>query len=183
MITVYAAIQRGTPDPVAREKAQGAARDASSQARAGVDVPRAQLELGRLLVEIGDLRNARNAFAEAMRNGNYEARLEHALLLIEDRDPPGGRATLDALLKDVGVTATSRQLLEGARARMLDGEHPGALLLLDQAEKIVTVEKWQLERERARLALPQGRHRRRRRAARQRTRELRQGRRDVPARR
>ena len=46
---------------------------------------------------------ARGAFAEAMRNGNTEARLDHALLLIEDRDPSGGRATLDALLKDLGA--------------------------------------------------------------------------------
>lgn len=155
MITVYAAIQRMTPEPVGREKAKVLLEKVVA-GPLGVDVPRAQLELGRLYLELGDFRSARGAFADAMRNGNTEARLDHALLLIEDRDPSGGRATLDALLKDLGASATPRQLIEGARARLLDGEHPGAILLLDQAEKAPGVEKWRLDRERGRLAFRRG---------------------------
>jgi tetratricopeptide (TPR) repeat protein len=122
----------------------------------GVDVPRAQLELGRLYFELGEFKAALGAFGDAARSGNTEARLAHALLLIEDRDPSGGRAALDALLKDVGAAATSRQLLEGVRARLLDGDHPAAIQLLDQAEKLPTVEKWMLARERGRLAFRRG---------------------------
>ena len=155
MVTVYAAIQRATPDPAGREKAR-ALLEKVVAGPPGVDVPRAQLELGRLYLELGDFKSARNTFADAARNGNTEARLDHALLLIEDRDPQGGRSTIDALLKDVGAAATPRQLLEGARARLLDGDHPGAILLLDQAEKLATVEKWLLERERGRLAFRRG---------------------------
>ncbi len=155
MITVYAAIQRMTPDPVGREKAK-VLLEKIVAGPLGVDVPRAQLELGRLYLELGDFRTARLTFADAMRSGNTEARLDHALLLIEDRDPTGGRTTLDALLKDLGTTATPRQLLEGARARMLDGDHPGAIVLLDQAEKLPGVENWRLERERGRLAFRRG---------------------------
>ncbi|MBA3451484.1 MAG: tetratricopeptide repeat protein [Deltaproteobacteria bacterium] len=155
MITVFAAIQRMSPDPGGREKARFMLEKVVA-GPLGVDVPRAQLELGRLYLELGDFRAARTAFAEATRNGNTQARLDHALLLIEDRDPSGGRATLDALLKDLGANATPRQLLEGARARLLDGDHPGAIALLDQAEKLPGVEKWRLDRERGRLALRRG---------------------------
>ncbi len=155
MITVYAAIQRMTPDPVGREKAK-VLLEKIVAGPLGVDVPRAQLELGRLYFELGDFRSARTTFADAMRSGNTEARLDNALLLIEDREPTSGRAILDALLKDLGATATPRQLLEGARARMLDGDHPGAILLLDQAEKLPGVETWRLDRERGRLAFRRG---------------------------
>ena len=155
MITIYAAIQRMTAEPIGREKAK-VLLERVVAGPLGVDVPRAELELGRLYAELGDFKAARLAFANASRNGNTDARLDHALLLIEDREPPAGRSLLDTLLKDLGATATPGQLLEGARARLLDGDHPGAIVLLDQAEKLPNVEKWLLDRERGRLAFRRG---------------------------
>ena len=123
---------------------------------ATVDVARAQLELGRTLRDLGELRAARAAYAEATRGGDAEARLESGMLLIEDRDPRGGRDTIDALIKEAGAAAGWRLLLEGARARMLAGDHAGAVQLLEQVDKITTVERWHVDRERGRLLLRRG---------------------------
>ena len=46
-------------------------------------------------------------------------------------------------------------MIEGARARMLAGDHIGATKLLDLADKMPGVERWKLDRERGRLALRQ----------------------------
>ncbi|MDX2086272.1 MAG: tetratricopeptide repeat protein [Kofleriaceae bacterium] len=155
LATAYAAILRAAGDPASLDRA----KQTLERIVAGpvsVDVPRAQLELARVLRDLGDTRTAKNYFAEATRNGNTDARLELALLQIDDRDPAGGRDTLDALIKDVGPGASASLLLEGARARMLVGDHPGAAELLDRAEKMPSVLRWRLERERARLLLRKG---------------------------
>jgi len=124
----------------------------------GVDMPRAQLELGRVLRALGDTRGARAALAEAIRlGGGLDAKLENALLSIDDRDPTGGRDTIDQLLdKEPGAMENPRVVLEGARARMLAGDHAGAVKLLDAADKLPNVPRWWLARERGRLALRRG---------------------------
>ena len=73
--------------------------------------------------------------------------------MIEDRDPNGGRETLDALLKEAGDHASAQLVLETARARMLAGDHAGAADLLATAENLPNVQKWKLQRERGRLHL------------------------------
>jgi tetratricopeptide (TPR) repeat protein len=101
----------------------------------------------------GDYRNARQAFANAATGGSLDARLEYALLLIEDRDPNGGRETLEALLKEAGEQPSPQLVIETARARMLVGAHADAQQLLDLADKMNGIERWKLDRERGRLAL------------------------------
>jgi tetratricopeptide (TPR) repeat protein len=91
-----------------------------------------------------------------MATGNFDARLESGLLSIEDRDPKGGRETLDALLKESGDRPPPVLVLEAARARMLAGDHAGAAQLLETAEKLPGVQKWKLQRERGRLYLRRG---------------------------
>src|SRR6185312_15092018 len=102
------------------------------------------------------LRGARSVYADASKSGSFEARFESALLAIDDRDPPGGRDTLDLLVKEAGDHPQPDLLLEAARARMLVGDHAGATMLLDQAEKLPGVATWKLQRERGRLALRKG---------------------------
>jgi tetratricopeptide (TPR) repeat protein len=96
------------------------------------------------------------AFAEAIRMGSADARLDNGLLLIEDQDPFGGRDQLEAILKDAGDKVPVNLMLEGARARMLAGDNQGARALLDQADKAPGVVRWQYDRERGRLALRRG---------------------------
>ena len=103
--------------------------------------------------DLGDVRAARPAFAAAQAAGNQEARLEYAQLLIEDRDPNGGREMIDALLADAGERPSPVLVLEGARARMLAGDHVGAAKLLELADTMSGVVRWKLDRERGRLAL------------------------------
>ncbi|HSS00902.1 MAG TPA: CDC27 family protein [Kofleriaceae bacterium] len=152
MVAVYAAILRATGDPGSRTKAKGLLERVLA-GPPSLDTPRAQLELARIDRDLGDVRGARAAYAEASRGGNFEARLESGLLQIEDRDPRGGRAALEQLLKDAGDHPSGLLLVEAARARMLMGDHPGAADLLARAEKAGGAPRWQLARERGRLAL------------------------------
>ena len=151
--TVYAAVLRLGNEPGARDKA----RDILEKVVVGppsVDITRAQLELARIYRDTGDLRAAR-MYADASRTGSEEARLESGLLQIEFRDPAGGRATLDQVLKSTD-RPSSTLLLEAARARMLVGDHRGAIDLLDLADKAPNVTRWKYDRERGRLALRKG---------------------------
>jgi tetratricopeptide (TPR) repeat protein len=153
LAAVYAAILRASGDAGDREKAKGVLENAVKGAKS-LDTARAQLELARLYREIGgidELRAARAAYEAA--NALPEARFESALLAIEDRDPRGGRETLEVLLKDAGDKAQAPLLLEVARARLLTGDHAGAAQLFPTIEKAPGVVKWQLERERARYLL------------------------------
>jgi tetratricopeptide (TPR) repeat protein len=78
------------------------------------------------------------------------------MLLIDAGDPRNGREALEQQLKQAGDHHSPGLLLEAARARTLMGDHPGALTLLGQAEKIPGVVRWQLDRERGRIALRKG---------------------------
>lgn len=153
LATTYAMILR--QDPASRDKAREILEKVVL-GPASHETTKAQLELGRIARDSGDMRGARKAFEDAIRSGSYEARLESGLLLIEDRDPKGGRDQLDALVKEAGDDASAPLLLEAARARMLVGDHTGADLLLGQADKRPDVVKWRLDRERARLAFRKG---------------------------
>lgn len=153
LTTVYAEILRTSNDVAQREKARALLEKLTANAPSTPEFGRAQLEYGRVLRDSGDLRAARAAYADSIKNMNTDARLEMALLLIEDQDPMGGRDMMEAILKDAGPMPSANLLLEGARARMLVGDHAGAVALLDQADKVPTVVRWQYDRERGRLAL------------------------------
>lgn len=153
LTTVYAAILRASGDPAQRDRARDLLVKVTTNGAVTPEVARAQLELARVARDTGDLRTAHGAYAEAIRGGNTDARLENALLLIQDKEPSGGRDMIEALLKDAGPTPSANLLLEGARARMLAGDNAGAIQLLDQADKVPNVVRWQYDRERGRLAL------------------------------
>ncbi len=149
---VYAAVLRRSGDLAGARKLL----EATLQRRAaGIDVPTVQLELGRVLRDQGDMRAARAMLADAVRaNPTIEARVESALLQIEDADPLGAREALDQLLaKEPSTMSNPRILLEVARARAIAGDHAGAENLLNETEKLASVERWKLDRERGRLAL------------------------------
>ena len=152
LIAVYAAILRASGDPAARDKAKALLERVVSGGPSA-DTARAQLELARIDRDLGDVRAARAMYAEASRSGNFDARFESGLLQIEDSDPSGGRDTLELLLRDSGEHPPPGLLLETARARALVGAHAGAAELLTLADKAPGVVRWQLDRERARLAL------------------------------
>ena len=132
---MYAAILRRSGDPAARDKARDIL-EALVRGAPGPEIARAQLELARVYHDLGDFHGARMAYASASATGNFDARLESGLLAIEDRDPLGGRATLDGLLKEAGDHPSPTLVIEGARARMLAGDHVGAAQLLETAEKM-----------------------------------------------
>jgi tetratricopeptide (TPR) repeat protein len=152
LATVHAATLRHSADPLARETAKAELEKLVGRAT-GTDLARAQLELARVHRDLGDFRSARPAYSAAVMTGLAEARLEYGLLLIEDRDPTGGREMLDKLLVDAGEQPSVQLVLEAARARMLVGDHAGAQALLDRADKMPGAEAWKLDRERGRLAL------------------------------
>nr|MDQ3366076.1 tetratricopeptide repeat protein [Myxococcota bacterium] len=155
LATVYAAILRTGAEPGSLDRAR-AILEKVTAGPPSLDTARAQLQLARVYRDLGDIRLARRAYEESSRAGLAEARLESALLLIEDRDPAGGRDTLDALIKEAGDRAPAMLLVEGARARMLVGDHTGASALLEQADKAPGLVRWKRERERGRLALRRG---------------------------
>ena len=155
LAAAYAAVLRRTGERKDREQAR-AILDKAVAGPPTSDLPRAQLERARVSRDLGDLREARKAYEEASREGDVTAQLESGLIAIEDRDPGGGRATLDLLLKNQGDTASATLVLETARARMLTGDHAGAEPLLERAAKLPDVTRWILERERGRLYLRKG---------------------------
>jgi tetratricopeptide (TPR) repeat protein len=155
LATIYAAVLRDSGDAAARAKAK-AMLERVVAGPPGLEVSRAELELARLDRDLGDFRGARAAYAEAIKAGNFDARLESGLVLIEDHDPIGGHETLETLLREQGDHAPPNLALEVARARMLVGDNAGAQTLLDAAAKAATTTKWKLDRERGRLALRKG---------------------------
>ena len=153
LVTVYAATLRMAGEPA---KAKPLLESLAGTKAWTPEAARAQLELGRIDRDLDDMRGARAAYAEASRTGGLEARLESAVLLFDDADPHGGRTTLEQLLKEAAPRPSANLLIETARARALLGDHSGAGELLGQAEKVSGVVRWQLERERGRLALRRG---------------------------
>jgi len=148
-----AVLRRG--DDAAKQKAKAMLERLAGGA-AGALTPRAELELARLDREEGDFGAARKMYASAGQAGNAEARLEGAVMAIDDRDPAGGRETLDTLLKAAGDQPSAELVLETARARMLVGDHAGAEQLLETADKLPGIVKWKLSREKGRFALRRG---------------------------
>ena len=157
LATTYAQILRSTGDPTAREKARAMMERLVANLGGGTEVARAQLELARIYRDAGDTAKERQAYADAEKNGNKEAPIEAGVSLIDDAsDPSGGRDTLNLLYARTGDHPNPRLVLETARARMLMGDHAGATQLLDAADKLPNVLRWQLDRERARLLLRHG---------------------------
>jgi tetratricopeptide (TPR) repeat protein len=152
LAAAYAAVLRATGTPADRDTAK-TILDKAVAAAPSLDVARAHVERGRLFRDLGQFDDARKAFAEAQSLGSWDARLETALLAIEDRDPSGGRSALDKLVAEAGDRIPPGLVIETARARILDGDHPGALAMFEIADKTVGLPGWMLERERGRLAL------------------------------
>jgi tetratricopeptide (TPR) repeat protein len=152
LLTTYAAALRRSPDPGARDRAKEMLERVVA-GPPGPDVARAQLELARIYRDLGMMLESRTAYTEAGKSGSFDARLEHALLLIEDREPVAGHNMIEALLKEAGDQPSGLLVIEGARARLLTGDHVGATQLLERADKMSSVERWKLDRERGRLAL------------------------------
>ena len=151
MLAVYAAILRAGGDPVARDKAKGLLEHVVGGP--SPDIARVQLELARIDRDVGDIRGALAAYADAGRTGNFDARFEGGLLQIEAGEPRGGRDALEQLLKEAGEHPGAALLVETARARTLTGAHAEAAELLALADRAQDLVRWQLDRERARLAL------------------------------
>lgn len=150
--TAYAATLRRSADPAQREQAK-ALLDKVVAGPATPETMRAQLEMARIQRDSGDFAAARAAYEKAIKSGSGEARLETALLLIEYSKPGQGRELLDKMLEEAGDRPGGQLVLEAARARMLVGAHADAEALLALADKMSSVERWKLDRERGRLAL------------------------------
>ncbi len=155
LATAYAAVLRSTGDGTSREKARQFL-ERVVVTTTGIEIARAQLELGRIYRDSGDPKKERALYADAEKNGSRDAPIESALALIDDAsDPGGGRDALNALYARMDHP-NARLVLETARGRMLMGDRAGATQLLESADKLPNVIRWQLDRERARLAVRKG---------------------------
>ncbi|MBP9089017.1 MAG: hypothetical protein KBG15_23045, partial [Kofleriaceae bacterium] len=154
VLTVYGAAQRmlGQPEALAtlRKAATAPAHDYS-----GV----AHLELARSLRDSGELTSARTEFTAALTLGQQRARLEQAVLDIDDRHLLQGRNELEAMYK-AGVAGAALAgevdgalLLELLRARTISGDIAGAEAVLKIAEGRGDLPKWQVLRERGRMLM------------------------------
>ncbi|HSK05369.1 MAG TPA: hypothetical protein VK932_29170, partial [Kofleriaceae bacterium] len=155
LAAAYAQVLTAAGDPASREKARDALAKAAA-AGALIDAVRAQLELARLLRDLGEAPAARTAYEQAVRAGSPEARLEAALFDIEERRPAEGHTAIEQLVEEAGERAPAALLLEAARARMLVGDHPGAEAAFERLQKLPDVVAWQHDRERGRYALRRG---------------------------
>ncbi|HTL33610.1 MAG TPA: tetratricopeptide repeat protein, partial [Kofleriaceae bacterium] len=152
LTTAYAAALRRSSDPAQRDRAREMLEKVVAGSP-GPDTARAHLELARIYRDAGMFLEARASYTEAGKSGSVEARLEHALLLIDDREPQIGSNMIEALLKEAGQQPSGQLVIEGARIRQLMGDHAGAELLLTLADKMSSVERWKLNRERGRLSM------------------------------
>jgi tetratricopeptide (TPR) repeat protein len=117
------------------------------------------LEMARLQQHNGEFAAARKSFLEAQKLGQHRARLEAAILAVDDRDLPGGRAELEAIVAE--AQSNSRPLdgdvlIELLRARTLSGEVEAAEAGLKLADSVSSIPRWKVLRERGRLALKKG---------------------------
>ncbi|MGE3546567.1 MAG: tetratricopeptide repeat protein, partial [Kofleriaceae bacterium] len=152
---VYGAALRMQGDSGARDRAKQVL-EAVANGPGGYQISYAQLELGRLHRDLGDAPSARAAFDAAARGGNLDARIEAALLQIEQGSPDAASDALHAVVRESGDKASAHLLLEAARARILIGNHAEGIQLLDQADRTPNVVRWKYDRERGRLALRKG---------------------------
>jgi tetratricopeptide (TPR) repeat protein len=150
--TAYAATLRRAGDAASRAKAKELL-EAVVAGPASPEQVRAQLELARIYRDQGEFASARAAFDKAARNGGFEPRFEGALLSIDYSKPTQGRELLETLLEEAGDRPGAQLIIETARARLLVGEHALAAELLAQADKMSSVERYKLDRERGRLSL------------------------------
>jgi tetratricopeptide (TPR) repeat protein len=150
--TAYAATLRRGADPASRDQAK-ALLEKIVAGPMTPDAVRAQLELARIYRDQGEYVNAATAFEMAARNGEFEARFEGALLSLEYSKPAAGRDALETLLKDAGERRPPALVIETARAYLIMGQHDLAAALIADADKMSSVERWKLDRERGRLAL------------------------------
>ena len=154
VLTVYGAAQRmaGQAEAIAtlRKAAMAPAHDYS-----GV----AHLELARSLRDSGELTLARTEFTAALALGQQRARLEQAVLDVEDRHLGQGRTELEAMYKAAVASAATDHEVDGVllvellRARTLSGDIAGAEALLKIAERRSDLPKWQVLRERGRVLM------------------------------
>jgi tetratricopeptide (TPR) repeat protein len=156
IVVAYASVVRTSHDLAGRDKAKTMLEKAVKTA-SGPDLTGAQLELAKIDRDEGNLRGARDLFAEASKTGNLEARLESALLVGESA-PIDGRDSLERLVKEVAPNPPANLLVELGRARMLVGDHDAADQALDAADKAFApnAPRWSLDRERGRLAFRRG---------------------------
>jgi tetratricopeptide (TPR) repeat protein len=155
MTTAFAAALRATGDAAMRDRARLLLEKPAGTAAGAPDVVRAKVELARIYRDAGSLREARDAYGEAAAAGSIDARLESGVMQTDDRDPKSGYDTLAALVKSL-PSPSANVLIETARAAMLVGDHAAASAYLDQAEKARGLVRWQLDRERGRLAFRRG---------------------------
>lgn len=147
---VYASALRASGE---RERARVVLEDSLESPYRG----RAYLELARLDRDEGNFRAARQSYAKAIEANpdGVDARLEAALLALEVGDPTGAHEALEALVKD--YPQNGRALVAAARVRTLRGDLDGADELLVRADAEPTAPRWQVSRERGRLAMRRGR--------------------------
>jgi tetratricopeptide (TPR) repeat protein len=79
------------------------------------------------------------------------ARLVAAVLVVDNGYAAGARESLDGMAAD--ANADGNVLVEAGRVHVLVGDLTGAKQLLDRAETTATAPRWQIARERGRLAL------------------------------
>jgi len=148
----YAATLRRSADAAQRDQAKVLLEKIIANP-SGPEGARAHLELARIYRDAGDFTAARGAYEKATKNGSVEAKIESALLLIEYSKPVQGREMLDKLLSEAADHPSAQLVVETARDRMLVGDHLEAGNLLALADKMSSVERWKLDRERGRLSL------------------------------
>ncbi|HUS31154.1 MAG TPA: tetratricopeptide repeat protein [Kofleriaceae bacterium] len=152
LTTAYAAALRRSADPAQRDRARELLEKVVA-GPPGPDTALAHLELARIYRDIGSFLEARTSYTEAGKTGSVEARLEHALLVIEDHEPNRGHTMIEALLKEAGNQPSGQLVIEAVRIRQLMGDHAGASQLLELADKMSSIERWKLDRERGRLSM------------------------------
>lgn len=130
----------------------GEARQVIQALIEGPAAGRAHLELARLERKQGNFARAKEAYAKAAeRLPGVDARLEAALLAFDTGDRQGARETIAALAEE--LADSGRVLIEAARIHAMTGHQEQAGTYLDKAEALAAVPRWQVARERGRLAL------------------------------
>jgi tetratricopeptide (TPR) repeat protein len=155
LVTVYAAVLRASGGTSSRDQAKAMLEKVVAAPPTIATAP-AELELARLERDLGDFRAAGLAYAEAIKVGSYEARIENGLMLLDNHEPTAGHEALESLWRDQGEHAPPGLAIEVARARMLVGDNAGAQQLLEVAAKTGKALAWKLAREQGRLALRKG---------------------------